>query len=146
MELKSKELRTLLGTGKFEEAEAFIKANIKGELIIATLHRLTEEGLGIMSYSFASYMIAKHETSFWHKVAATILHESIGGLKMGDQAALRHVLRAIELAPDNWPLKEYALAFYAKGALDLAHAKVLAAEVAHHDASNSQAQKILATM
>lgn len=133
----------LLKTREFDEAADFIATNIKKSQIIRVLHTLTEQDTGLLSYTFVNYILIKEESAFWHKVAACIATESLNHVVQGHNAGLFHILRAIELDPKDYLLKEYALGFYEEGLLTISMARTFAKEVLQHEAGNKQAARIL---
>lgn len=137
-------LATLITNLSFDEAEKFLSNEVKQESVMRYLHNLAEDTTGILTYTFANYMLQKHENSFWHRAAATLLLDSLDHLLEDKRAALYHLQRAILLDPENWHLKESILNLYNKGLLKAEDAKKYAQEVLKHDSQNRLAKSILA--
>ena len=137
------QLGELIISYQFDEAEKLIDSYIRESQIIRILHYLTEQKTGILSYTFVNYLIQKHHSAFWHRVAACITSESLDHVSQGHKAGLYHSLKAIELNPDDYLLKEYALSFYSEGFMDKALAKEFAQAVLEKEPNNKLALKIL---
>lgn len=137
------QLSELIKKRQFEEAEMLLKSAYPESQIIRVLHQLAEQSTGLLTYTFAHYLIQKYNTSFWHKVAAVIASESLDHVVEGHNAGLYHILKAIELNPTDWLLQESALGFYAKGLLDRSQALSFAQEVLKHEPTNKLAAKIM---
>lgn len=138
-----KELALLILSYRFEEAREFINQHIKEPQIIRTLHYITEQETGLLSYAFINYVLQKEENSFWHKVASVISSESLDKIDKGHQTGLYHLLRAIELNPDDYLLKESALRFYNLQLLGKEKAMEFAQAVLQAEPENRQATRIL---
>jgi hypothetical protein len=136
------ELLKLLKSLQFEQVEIILNEHVKPANIIRTLHQVTELGAGIMTYTFVNYILTKTETPFWHRVAACVISESIEHIQEGNNAGLYHILKAIQLAPEDWLLKEYALSFYEDGILEEEMAVIFAKEVLLKEPFNKLALKI----
>lgn len=142
-DLSIKQLNNFILERNFEEAAKIILHEIQPAQVTRVLHQLTEQGLGLMSYTFINYMIQQEPVAFWHKVAACLASESLDKISRGHNAGLYHILLAVELAPQDWSLKEYALGFYQEGLLDLSKARQFALEILAHEPDNKLALKIL---
>ena len=137
-------LSSMLAERKFAESANFIEKNFKTSEITRILHNITEQGLGLICYAFANYMIQKNPRAFWHKVAACIASESLDNAVQGHNTGLYHILAAIELDEDDWMLQEYALVFYQEGLLSKDKARQFALQVIVHEPKNKLALKVLA--
>ena len=139
----TKELSKLLLNYRFDEAEKYIKEHVLGHEIIKVLHWLAEEETGVLTYTFTSYLATKKGTAFWHQASAVLLMESLSHLPSGHIAGYYHLSKAIELAPADWKLKEYALNFYREGLIELDNAREMAHEVQENDPDNKLADDVL---
>lgn len=128
---------------QFEEVEQLLDQNVKTSEITRTLHQVTEKGAGILAYTFVNYMVARHQTAFWHRVAACVIAESLEHVEQGNNAGLYHILEAIKLAPEDWMLKEYALSFHDDGILEEDMAQSFAKTVLEKEPFNKLAAKII---
>ncbi len=135
-------LNQLLQARQFEEAEAHLLSLAKPTQFTRILYRSTERGAGLLSYAFCNYMIQKHGTALWHWVAACIAAESFNHLEQGRNTGLYHTLKAIELKPDEWRYKEYALSFFQEGYLSRELASQFAKDVLKYEPYNKLALKI----
>ena len=68
--------------------------------------------------------------------------ESLDRIPSGHTAGFYHLNKAIELAPADWKLKEYALNFYKEGLIELENVHEIAQEILESDPSNLLAQEI----
>lgn len=137
------ELAQLINELKFDEAEELIHKNIDDDHIIHTLHTMAEDKTDVLSYTFVNYMLKKHESSFWHRIAAVLLSESLTQLKHSFKAAAFHIKRAIILNPYDWTLKEYAMMLHEHKVISDEEAMEYAKIVLRHDPNNSEAKKII---
>jgi len=137
------ELAQLINALKFQEAEVLIQNNLDDDHIVHTLHTMAEDKTDILSYTFVNYMIGKQETSFWHRIAAVLLSESLTQFKHSLKAAAYHMKKAIQLNPYDWTLKEYAMMLHAHSAISNEEAKGYAEIVLRHDPKNIEAMKLL---
>ncbi len=128
---------------QFEKAEMLLEQNVSPQELTRTLHRVIEKGAGILAYTFVNHMIARHQTAFWHRVAAFVIAESLEHIEQGNNAGLYHILEAIKLAPEDWLLKEYALSFYDGGILGEELAKELANAILEKEPFNKLAIKVI---
>lgn len=138
------QLADFIQNRQFEEAEALLMEAFPRPRIARALHSITQQETGLLTYTFTNYLIQKHGTAFWHRVAACIVAESLD-IAQGNRAGLYHVMEAIKLAPDDWHLKEYALGFYDKGCLELAQAQDFAKLVLEYEPYNRLALRIVGT-
>jgi hypothetical protein len=129
----------------FAEAEKILTHNFRSAQITRILHHITEQHTGLLSYTFVNYILQKSPSAFWHRVAACLAAESLDHILLGHTAGLFHILQAIQLDPNDWLLKEYALGFYKEGILDKKLALQFAQIVLQHEPQNQLALKILAT-
>ncbi|MGB0523693.1 MAG: hypothetical protein ACPGJS_12075 [Flammeovirgaceae bacterium] len=141
-----KDLSKLLLNYQFDEAEAYIKSNVHGHEIIKLLHWLAEEETGILTYTFTSHLASKLGTAFWHQASAVLLMESLSHIPSGHIAGYYHLDQAIELAPADWKLKEYALNFYKEGLIELKDAHEISQEVLENDPDNALAKEVQQAM
>ncbi|MCU0447591.1 MAG: hypothetical protein MUE85_22050 [Microscillaceae bacterium] len=126
----------------FGEAEKTLLENFRLAQITRVLHQITEQHTGLLTYTFVNYIIQKSPSAFWHRVAACLAAESLDHIMLGHSAGLYHILQAIELTPDDWTLKEYALGFYKEGILDKQLALQFAHTVLQYEPHNQVALKI----
>ncbi len=137
------ELARLIIEQQFDDAEALIHEKIDDDRIITTLHSLAEDRTDVLTYTFISYMLLKHETSFWHRAAAVILAESLNQFAHSAHAAYVHIKKAIALNPADWTLKEYAMMLHQHGVITDSEAAKYAKMVLKHDPDNADAKKLL---
>lgn len=137
------ELSKLITELKFEEAEKLIHESFDDDYIIHTLHTMAEDKTDVLSYTFVQYMVQKQESSFWHRIAAILLSESLSHFKHSYHAAAFHIKRAIILNPYDWTLKEYAMMLHEHSVISETEASGYAKIVLRHDPNNAEAKKIL---
>ncbi len=133
----------LLLNHQFSAASVLLTKEVKPLQVTRFLHQIAEQEAGILVYTFVNAQLIQAPSAFWHKVAACIISESMGHIKQGHKAGLYHILKAIELDPKDWLLKEYALSFYDEGVLEAPLAKQFAEEVLGQENFNKLALRIL---
>lgn len=133
----------LLSAHRFSEASTLLLSEVKPSQVTRFLHQVAEQEAGILVYTFVNEQLILSQSAFWHRVAACIISESMGHIKQGHKAGLYHILKAIELDPSDWLLKEYALSFYEEGVLEAPLAKQFAADVLKEEDFNKLALRIL---
>ncbi|MBX2843166.1 MAG: hypothetical protein KTR26_15460 [Flammeovirgaceae bacterium] len=124
---------------KFNEAEKLIKANIKEDAVLKLLERLAKGKVGLLAYTFAAHLSEKLQNSFWHRISASLASKSLEGKAHSQNTSLYHILKAVELNPQDWELKEKALSFYSENLLPERYVKPFAEAVLRQDPTNQLA-------
>lgn len=65
--------------------------------------------INICSYAFICFLLRKHEASYYHSLASTLLSAAFCHLEGGYYAAIYHARRAIDLSPNDIQLQENLL-------------------------------------
>jgi hypothetical protein len=106
--------KKLLNDFKFDDLykELSQKSDVEMRDILSQLAcvPVTDE-CNLLVYTFLSFLIAKGESSNLHLLTSTIMATSLNIIDKGEEIALYHGLRALELDPDNIEIMEYLLYF-----------------------------------
>jgi hypothetical protein len=124
------EITKYILAGEFLETKKLLKQLLSVELEDLLFVIGCDNG-SITAYAFVCFLIQEHETIQWHLFASRLLNIAFCHLDGAYQSSLYHLLRAIELRPNDISLKEALLLFNVipEKIIDDSKAKKIAQEI-----------------
>ncbi|WP_020526407.1 hypothetical protein [Flexithrix dorotheae] len=139
MDSTTSQISQLILDYKFNEAEELIKSNFNEDDVLELLEQISKGKPGLLAYTFAAHLSEKHQNSFWHRIAASLAIQTLEEKSHAQNTSLYHILKAVELDPKDWELKEQALSFYPENLLPERYVKPFAEAVLRQDPTNELA-------